>query len=364
MELKKAWQQVGDAFFLRDVSTEIPLLQKGIYVLDITDKGELFLRQTGNEFKFDFKIYGLERPFIDKAIKAYKNTNTNFGVLLNGIKGTGKTVTAEILANELDNPIILINAPYRGANTYLTSIQQDITILIDEYEKVYKGNMGDGGYEDDEEAVRNGDSSLLSLMDGTFKTQFRKCFILTTNRTWVNENMLNRPGRIRYLKNFGDLNLEQITEIIDDCLEYKEYKEDIINFLKPLRIITVDIVKSIVSEVNIFNEPPAVCCKDFNIEFKEECFNVVRLASGKQKKDVILEEEVSSQYINAFITSVKRRWNGTNLATGSLYLASVAEPDLEKNVFTVYDVNYGNKADTFKIRFDRVKNHHKSFLVF
>ena len=43
-----------------------------------------------DKFEFDFELLGLEQKFIDHALKSYENTTGNFGILLNGVKGTGK----------------------------------------------------------------------------------------------------------------------------------------------------------------------------------------------------------------------------------------------------------------------------------
>lgn len=272
-EKTKVWQQVGDNFFLRDNSSQIGGLKQGVYNLQITPIGELYLQRLSDGFVFDFKIYGMETEFIKKVLKTYQNTKGNLGVLFNGIKGTGKTITAEIIANELKLPVIVLGFSRQGLNEFLTSIYQDIVIFVDEYEKVFKGGVSDEDYDYDQ---AKGDSTLLSIMDGVYKTEFRKVFLLTTNKVWVNENMIARPSRIRYLKEFKDLNAEQIDEIIEDCLVDKKFKKDLVGFLKPLKIITVDIVKCIISEINIFNEPPVVCCKDFNLSLSDDTYTIYK----------------------------------------------------------------------------------------
>ena len=360
MEIKKTWQRVDNAFFLRDISTNVDMLEKGVYVLEVVPQtGELFLNQVSPKFEFDFKIYGLEESFIAKVLKTFKNTKSNLGMLLNGVKGTGKTITAEIIANELKLPTILIHHPFRGSNSFLNSINQDVTILIDEYEKVYNSQVGDGRYTDDEQIVKNSDSSLLSLMDGTFKTKWRKVFILTTNRVWVNENMLNRPGRIRYLKQFSDLTHAQIMEIIDDCLVETQFKDDIIAFIKPLKIITVDIVKSIISEVNIFKEPPAECCKEFNLEFKSDEYKIYKVGEGKLK-DRLIVNGAPAKNVDSFLSYVKTNWKNAILQSGGYYLQSSKKPDLEKGIFTVVDHN-ANFRKEFKIKIEKAERVHYSF---
>ena len=75
---------------------------------------------------------------------------------------------------------------------------------------------------------------------------------MTTNKLRVNDNLISRPSRIRYLKSFGDvIDRKILEEFVDDNLIYKEFKTEIMDFVDSLSMATIDIVKSIVEEVNI-----------------------------------------------------------------------------------------------------------------
>ena len=134
---------------------------------------------------------------------------------------------------------------------YLSTFQQDFVVLIDEYEKIYD--------------TKNADS-LLSLMDGALKGNSRKVFLLTTNEMSVNTYLLQRPGRIRYVKKFTDMTKEVIEEVLDDTLIYPEFKEDCIDVISKMSIITIDLAKSVAGEVNIHNESPKEFIDIFNIK--------------------------------------------------------------------------------------------------
>jgi len=355
MKQTKTWSVFNNQYFLRDVTSNREDIPKGVYEVQSTPQGELFLSRLIDKFEFGFKVYGLNTPFVEKVIKTYNNTTGNLGVLLNGIKGTGKSVTAEILANKLELPIILVTVPFEGLNSFLNSIQQDIVVFIDEYEKIYQGTAK---YDmDNEESGSSGSGALLSLMDGVLKSNHRKVFLLTTNQVWLNENMLNRPGRIRYLKHFGDLTKEQVKEILDDCLVEKQWESDIYDFIRPLKIITVDIIKSIVSEVNIFNESPEICCKDFNVEFRDETYKIIKV-DGK-KVPTVIQEEVNIKLVDNFISRVKANPKGAFLECASIYLRS-----LESNgdgTYKVYDYNVGDEKQAFKIKFEKTQGYHSVF---
>lgn len=328
--IKKGFIKINERWILQDVSDIVPL-PVGIYVLCIDDRGNLFLQQKADDkFRFDFKVYGIERPFIHKVKTAYHNTGGNMGILLNGIQGTGKTITGQMISNELNLPTILITGKYPGLNEYLSSFQQDITLFIDEYEKVFKGSISEDDYDYDRSDNSKGDDTLLSLMSGVHTSAYRRFFILTTNKTWINENMLNRPGRLLFVKNFTDLKKEQIDEIISDLLVETKYKDEIYEYMKPLKIITIDIVKTIVNLVNIFKVCPQVACEDLNVEFKDECYDIYMIE--KDKKETLLEERVAYNRVKTFLMAGPYQGKQIRTEDGNIY-ALAAQP--KDNIFVV-----------------------------
>lgn len=95
------------------------------------------------------------------------------------------------------------------------------------------------------------DSTILQIMDGVYNSKYRKVFLLTTNAMSINENMVGRPSRIRYVKKFENLDLKVVNEYLDDALEVPEARQDLLDFIDSLTISTIDILKTIVNEVNI-----------------------------------------------------------------------------------------------------------------
>lgn len=68
-------------------------------------------------------------------------------------------------------------------------------------------------------------------------------FILTTNSLSINENLIERPGRVRYIKTFRDLTAEIIEEVVDDLLKHKQFRNDTIRFISSLESITIVLLK-------------------------------------------------------------------------------------------------------------------------
>lgn len=270
---KQIWRDMGGALVLSTPSSEHEALENALYRVGISDQLGWYLVKVTNQFEFDYKLYGLESKFIDRVIKTYKatmNDMDNLGVLLNGIKGTGKTVTGKILANKLKQPVIIVSRA--GCSTFINSIPQNITVLLDEYEKTFTGDDS---------------RELLTIMDGVSNSIYRRVFILTTNKLSIDENLLERPTRIRYFKSFTHLSPEIVEQIIDDFMLYKEFKDETIKFISQLEVITIDIVKSIIREINIHNEGPESFVNVFNVKKLKGKFNILaKDANGNFTKSI------------------------------------------------------------------------------
>lgn len=237
---KQIWVQTGINFNRMQgpiVSyNEIPV---GVYKISMSKQG-FYLEYVMSEFVFDYKIYGLQEDFINHVIKTYNEAQTgNLGILLNGTKGTGKTVAAKMIANRLHLPVIIVQNMGQEMNlqmmNYLsTEINFDCVFFFDEYEKTF-----------------DKDTTILSFMDGVYNSESRKVFLLTTNTLSIDRNLIGRPSRILYLKKFGNLEIEAASEFLADTLNNKEYKQEVLEFINLLSISTIDILKSVVKEINI-----------------------------------------------------------------------------------------------------------------
>jgi hypothetical protein len=163
-------------------------------------------------------------------------------------------------------------------------------VFIDEFEKIYDGY----------------NNSLLPIMDGALKTKHRLMFLLTTNELRIERNLLQRPSRIRYVKTFEDMTLSVIMEVVDDTLLHPELRECTIKMISELPIITMDLVKSIVQEVNIHHEDPQMFKSIFNVHSdREDLYNVYMQKSDGNKVEV------------ATFTTVEPRWINPNGSSGS-----------------------------------------------
>ena len=276
------WAYSASNYFLREVSQNLETLPVAVYKVEENMTQGVFLTRIQDKFDFPYKVYGIETSFINRVKKTYDNTKGNLGMILNGVKGTGKTVTAKQICNTLNLPVIIISHASENIPGFINDIQQNVIIFIDEYEKIYSDR----------------DHSVLTVMDGALDNGYRKVFLLTTNQLYVNDNLLQRPGRVRYVKTYKDLSREAIEEIVDDKLINKEFKQDVIDFIANLETITVDIVKAIIDEVNIHEEIPTAFEDVFNIEKLEDKYDIYKIVEGKKPELMHSQAEINFDKID------------------------------------------------------------------
>ncbi len=256
----------GDTVLLRTPGNGIFNVVKSPNPMD----ARLGLQRIGDIFEFNFKIYELG---CDEMLKTIKKTwesdvfvkgEKNLGVIFNGLKGTGKTLSAKLLCNALDLPVVIVQYPYEGLVNFLQSLCFECIVFIDEAEKTFKKG------EDDD--------VLLRLIDGVYN-QTRKLYILTTNQLTLNDNLLGRPGRIRYRFEFSNLLPKAINDYLDDNLlpQFADQRRSILNQVDLLEISTIDILKALVDEVNIHGQLPENMC--LNIPTAKHAFEILEFYS-------------------------------------------------------------------------------------
>jgi DNA-directed RNA polymerase subunit F len=283
--MENQWVHTNSVFRMREVSQQLDALPRAVYKLQ-EDRFGFFLAEVDKEFSLPEKIYGLQRPFISRVKKSWQETTGNMGILLNGIRGTGKTVTAEVIANEMNLPVIIIAQQFEGNMIdFINELSDDCVIFFDEYDKIFEKYS----------------STLLTVMDGVLKRDTRIMFLLTTNDDHLNDNMYQRPSRIRYINTFGNLDPDVVIEVVDDCLTAVQYREETIRFISELSIITIDLVKSIIQEVNIHQESPYVFRDVFNITGNEKTYEVTEIDEN-DKETVLFQRATIDDFMSVPFT--------------------------------------------------------------
>lgn len=268
------------------------------------NKGQLGLRNIGDKFEFDFRIYDLGcSSLFDKIEKTWKSKlftegKKNLGVIFNGLKGTGKTIAAKLLSNRIGIPVIIVPEAFDNIQSFIQNLNFECTVLIDEAEKTFKDNQ----------------ECLLKVIDGVYN-DYRKLYVLTTNRLSIDENLIGRPGRIRYIRYFGNLTVKAVSDYIDDNLLDKSMKGAVLDVVDTLEISTIDILKCIVDEFNIHGMIPEGSL--LNIPKANYRFDVIEFCH-------VPEERIGE--VKAFIKS--RIGNNESIAT---WLAKTAVEPVPKN---------------------------------
>ena len=169
------------------------------------------------------KVYCTARDerFIDKVINSYNLSENGFtGVMLAGLKGSGKTVMAKMIANKSGLPIINIDKsirPYILRNLVEKFGDTSVCFLFDELDKVLED------YDD---------SVLLQVLDGS-DTKGKHMILFTCNDdNEISEYLIDRCSRIRYWREFDEMSPSLIMEVLNDKLNDKKEVKSLTDFIK------------------------------------------------------------------------------------------------------------------------------------
>lgn len=217
-------------------------LPTGTYNVNFDKMAGFYLTSRNDLTCVEEKIYGNHSRRVKKVFTSYDASERNLGVILSGNKGIGKSVFAKLLAIESikkEMPVIVIDTYYPGIAGFLSSIEQEVVVLFDEFEKTF------AKVEDCDPQVE-----MLTLFDGF--DGGKKLFVITCNNTnQLNEFLINRPGRFHYHFTLGLPSEEEIREYMTDKLkpEYYGAIEGIIN-LSHMTDVSYDYLRAIAFELN------------------------------------------------------------------------------------------------------------------
>jgi hypothetical protein len=187
-------------------------------------------------------------------------------------------------------------------------------LFFDEFEKNFNEN----------------DSTILQIMDGVYNSGHRKVFLLTTNTMDINDNLIGRPSRIRYVKTFKNLDLKTVKTYLDDNLEDKSCYSEVVEFIDSLTISTIDILKSIVNEINIHGiEDFRVSKNFFNVKTTKYNYQIY-ISDVDIIKFIKDEQSPNPVYrIDTFIENIKARQKFDDART---YRYNMTQEDFDKAV--------------------------------
>lgn len=275
------------------------------YEVEFSQNSGFFLTMHPNLELHEEKIYGNHNRRLEKVFRTFKVFERNFGLILSGVKGSGKSLFARGLAEKaMENgyPVILVKQAIPGIASFLSSIEQEAVIIFDEFDKTFA-----------ETEDYNPQVELLSMFDGL--DCGKKMFVITCNEVAnLNEFLINRPGRFHYHFVIGVPSVEEIKEYLEDKL-LTEYHDSIFKIIKLSLFsdITYDSLRALVFELNngnSFNET----LEDLNLDLGENTYDITAYFDNGSKAHVYSTE------INIFEPNMVARWYDCDTGEDSIHI--------------------------------------------
>lgn len=250
-----------------------------------------FLKYFGASFNMPSKIYGDVEERSNRILKSYENRNSSTGVLLYGLKGSGKTLLMKNISNQMLNkgfPVIIVNSPYSDS-LFLNfiSLIEECVIIFDEFAKVY-GN----GSREDSDGTKPSQQSLLPLFDGTFSG--KRLILVSENNKWnINPYFLNRPGRILYRYVYDKLQKEVVTEYCKDNQLPDDQIQKLLDNYEFIEDCSFDIISTIINEYKIHQGDILDIIKALNIDYNDRIeidYSVVEIIFKESNSKYLIEE--------------------------------------------------------------------------
>lgn len=245
----------------------IRMKKTGNYLLKQDDTKKFYLEEQP-AFTLPKVVYGDLATTTSRVLTTFKGEDNSVGCLFSGIKGNSKTTMAKNICLKAKMPIIMITEPFCGSEFkgFLSSLKDNVTIFIDEFEKVY--------------STHELQQEFLTILDGVF--QSKKLFLFTSNDTNINSYLRNRPSRIYYHFKYDNLDPKVVDDIIDKELINKSHEADLRAVLLILGTVSMDVLLKFIGEVNRFDKSPRELIKGMNIEVEQTEFSVVMIIKGKR----------------------------------------------------------------------------------
>lgn len=251
---KKIFIKQGEYIVPKPDGIDYELIPGKVYDFRETrDSDSPFLTET-QDFTFPKTYYLSEEDnkFVNKTIEAFNRTDKmTTGVLLSGIKGSGKTLMAKKIAKLSNLPIIVIDPAVSTSSIepFFAKTDTDCCIIFDEIDKYWNTRY------------------LLTFLDGV-KPTCKKLVICTCNKEKdIDEYLNDRCSRIRYKRMFSCLDKDAAKVVINDIINDEEKSIKARDFLfSHATVLSYDNVTIFAEEIrNNPNESFESIFEDLNI---------------------------------------------------------------------------------------------------
>jgi hypothetical protein len=244
MEQNKNFLKVGEKVVFKPKTEGLDYaLESGkVYTADIDRYTDEISFNMAPDITLPEKLYTTDEDnkFVNKVVDRYNITKEGtVGVMLSGLKGSGKTIMMKRIALESKLPILLIDKsfyPKDLISLFNKLADTQICILMDEVDKL---------------GERYDDDYLLKVLDG-INSSGKKLMIFTCNDDEdVNEYLKDRCSRIRYWRDYGEMPASMIQAVLEDKLDDKTEIKPLTDFIQEkFACASFDNIASFADEVN------------------------------------------------------------------------------------------------------------------
>jgi len=214
------------------------------YTVECGNTG-FYLQETQN-IDVTEKVFGSHQKKLEKVMKSFDSSERNLGIILSGDKGIGKSLFAKMLLQtcvERGYPALIVSEFIPGISSFINSIEQEVFILFDEFDKTFGTKL------EDRDGCRDPQTEMLSLFDGV--SQSKKMFIITCNNiNKLSDYLINRPGRFHYHFRFDYPDSTAIREFLLDKNIDEDNINKVINFAAKVQL-NYDCLRAIATELQI-----------------------------------------------------------------------------------------------------------------
>lgn len=263
--------KAGNRVFNKPKGIDYELVPGQVYVLKFDRYGAGSYFEEDGKLNLDFKIYNTDEEvrFMDKVLKYHKTSSKrSTGVMLSGVKGTGKTVMSKLIANKSGLPIVVVDPEYPSnqIENFFTKFKTETVIIFDEVEKHWST------------------TNLLGFLDGVQETAKKLVLFTCNDVSKTSEYLKDRCSRIRYRRDFkAEENARFIKSIIADK-GLTDPDDKLYNFIVDnFETLSIDNVLSFLDEKLAYPEDTnEELILDMNIDVK----NVNNLKNKQSEKSV------------------------------------------------------------------------------
>lgn len=257
MENNSHFVKNGNVITPKPTGSDYDLKEGNVYRL-IEDKySDMLYLVEDKAFEFPKRYYSTKEDdkFSEKVINTFNKTEKlTTGVLLSGMKGSGKTLMAKKIAQNSNLPIIVIDKDVHATNieNFFAQVTVNVCVVFDEIDKYWNSRY------------------LLGFLDGV-KPTCKKLVLCTANdEEGIDEYLNDRCSRIRYKRTFEALSKNIVSGVLNDILKDKKKAEAATEFIiNNIQIVSYDNIIIFGEEVkNNPDESFEDIINDLNVEKK------------------------------------------------------------------------------------------------